>query len=387
LGLDQHHKSSTLPLIHVGHKHAKTRSLGVVAGHSKKYVQPMLIHSSVLRQNGHEDEWGNVVSSICVGLGAEGFDLCGDQFDHLESVDLGDNKMSFSDAAIFSALKMLNIYCNGIKSLHHPVSAFKYLEVLNLSFNIITADDLSPLFSIKSLVVLDLSFNMISRIPNRWHSLAFLKILSIEKNGLHHEDTFSYLSLAPSLQELNLNSNKLDCVPASCSAPGRFPQLTFISLVDNRFAHEKNVVALSYVPSIQQVDLWNNPMSSNSDARARSRHALKTSRSPSPEIQKKTQEQLPAADEAGFLRVMTPSNFECCEFSRSSYSRAPVLSFNTKPKRSLADIEVEARAVFKDGCESSFAARHGSFSICFTEWPHSITRNAALVALQPTCAS
>ena len=346
-------RSTKLPFIHAGRGCALPHAADATSGHSKASrhaAAPILIKPSVLEENGHEDESGNVVSSICVGLGATGFDLYDSPFDHLESVDLGDNHIMFADAAVFPSLKMLNLYCNGIQSLEHPPSAFKDLEILNLSFNVIKADSLFPLFAMKSLVVLDLSFNSISRIPNRWHSLPLLKVLSLEKNGLHHAETFSFLSLAPSLQELNLSSNRLSCVPASCSALGRFPQLSVISLVDNLFAHEKDVVALSFVPSIQQVDLWNNPMSSNTGSRTRSRHALKSSRSPSPNLQASNKHSLSAAEQEGLLRVMTPANFEHQGFAAASgQSAAPVFSILSRPKRSLADLEEEARHVFRDG--------------------------------------
>jgi Leucine-rich repeat (LRR) protein len=353
----QHHKATKLPLIHAGHEKTKPHLPGSVASHSnllRHSASHVLITPSMLEESGHLDEHGNVVSSVCVGLGASGFVLNDFHTDCIESVDLGDNNINFADVAVLPSLKMLNLYCNGIGSLHHPSSAFKFLEVLNLSFNIIKADGLLPLFNIKSLVVLDLSFNRISRIPNRWHALPQLRILSLEKNGLHHEESFSYLSLAPSLQELNLSSNKLVCVPASCSAPGRFPQLLFISLVDNCFAHEKDVAALSAVPSIQQVDLWNNPLSSNSGARTRSRRAMKSTRSPSPQIQASThQDPVVAAHEAS-LRVMTPANFERRGFPpAASPSPGPVVSFSNRPKRALADIEQEAREVFRDGYEST----------------------------------
>jgi hypothetical protein len=125
----------------------------------------------------------------------------------------------------------------------------------------------------------------------------------------------------------------------------------FISLVDNHFAHEQDVVALSFVPSVQQVDLWNNPMSNNSGARARSRHALKSSRSPSPEIQAAKQQVPSAAGHDALLRVMTPANFERRALQPSaSHSPAPVVSYSSRPKRAMADIEQEARDVFRDGC-------------------------------------
>jgi Leucine-rich repeat (LRR) protein len=354
--------STKLPLVHVGRGILQSQSTDVAASHlhaSRRSAAPVLIKQSMLEKHGHIDENGNVVSCICVGMSASGFDIYDSQFNHLESVDLGDNKIPFANAAVFPALKMLNLYCNGITSLQHPELAFKCLEVLNLSFNLINADALSPLFSIKSLVVIDLSFNMISRIPNRWHSLPLLKILSLEKNGLHHEDTFSYLSLAPSLQELNLSSNCLSCVPSACSAPGRFPQLVFISLVDNAFAHEKDVVALSFVPSIQQVDLWNNPMSSNSGARARSRHALKYSRSPSPE-----HPNFKAQLQDGALRVATPANFERSRFVSASNASPPppVVSISKQRRRALVDIEQEARDVFRDGCEPFHLTMKSHFS-------------------------
>ena len=351
-------RSTQLPLIDAGRGRSMPQptaaEAATTAHHSarvRRAAAPILIKPSTLEENGHEDENGNVVSCICVGLGAAGFDLYDSHFHSLESIDLGDNRILFSDTAAFPSLKMLNLYCNGVKSLEHPSSAFKSLEVLNLSFNVITMDSLMPLFAIKSLVVLDLSFNSISRIPNRWHSLPVLKILSLERNGLYHADTFAYLSLAPSLQELNLNSNKLSCVPAACSSPGRFPQLLFISLVDNHFAHEQDVVALSFVPSVQQVDLWNNPMSNNSGSRARSRHALKSSRSPSPEIQAAKQQVPSAAGHDALLRVMTPANFERRALQPSaSHSPAPVVSYSSRPKRAMSDIEQEARDVFRDGC-------------------------------------
>jgi Leucine-rich repeat (LRR) protein len=348
-----HQSPVKLPLIRSAPDNSKLHLPGSVAPRVNLLRSPasqVLIKPSTLEDNGHEDEHGSIVSSVCVGLGASGFDPNVSEFDRLESVDFGDNKITFADAGVFPSLKMLNLYCNGISSLQHPASAFKHLEVLNLSFNLINAETILPIFAIKSLVVLDLSFNMISRIPNRWHSLPQLKILSMEKNGLHHEESFSYLSLAPSLQELNLSSNRLSCVPASCSAPGRFPQLMFISLVDNLFSHEKDVVALSSVPSIQQVDLWNNPMSSNSGTRSRSRRAIKPSRSPSPKIQPSLHQEPSTVVHDGFLRVLTPANFQRCSFQTSSSpSPGSVALFSMRPKRALADVEQEAREVFRDG--------------------------------------
>ncbi len=376
----RHQKPMSLPPIPHGRSHIKDQSSNVATRSCKNRLfqsapTRIFINPSTLEENGHEDEDGNVLSSICVGLGASGIDLFESQFNYLESVDLGDNKLQFADAAVFPGLKMLNMYCNGIKTLQHPASAFKYLEILNLSFNIIKADDLVPVFAIKSLVVLDLSFNMISRIPNRWHSLPHLKILSFEKNGLHHEETFLYLSLAPSLQELNLSSNKLSCVPGSCSAPGRFPELLVISLVDNQFSHEKDVVALSFVPSIQQVDLWNNPMSSNSDVRARSKRALRGSRSPSPEVQANKPRSPSTALHEGFLRVMTPANFERRVFPHeSSQSPGPALSFSSRPKRALADIEREAQEVFRNG--------YGSMR-CLATYLNFLTNNCRMASMNP----
>jgi hypothetical protein len=395
-------RSVHLPLIDAGRGQSTAAAAAATAHHAaraRRAAAPILIKPSTLEENGHEDENGNVVSSICVGLGASGFDLNDSHFHCLESIDLGDNRILFSDAAAFQSLKMLNLYCNGIKSLEHPASAFKRLEVLNLSFNVITMDTLMPLFAIKSLVVLDLSFNSISRIPNRWHSLPVLKILSLERNGLHLADTFAYLSLAPSLQELNLNSNKLSCVPAACSSPGRFPQLLFISLVDNQFAHEQDVVALSFVPSVQQVDLWNNPMSSNSGARARSRHALKSSRSPSPEVQAAKQH-VPGPGHDALLRVMTPANFERRASQPSaSHSPARVVSYPSRPKRAMADIEEDAREVFRDGCVHVHLRAHLVLCryVCACcavnvvtlalEWPLSTTPPGALAALLTICGS
>jgi Leucine-rich repeat (LRR) protein len=349
----RHQSQVKLPFINSGQSKPKLQSPGSRCHNSifsRVSACPVLIKASTLEENGHADEHGNVVSSVCVGLEASGFDLNDFGFEHLESVDLGDNKITFADAAVFPSLKMLNLYCNGISSLQHPASAFNFLEVLNLSFNLINADSIMPLFGIKSLVVLDLSYNMLTRIPNRWHSLLQLKILSLEKNSLHLEETFYYLSLAPSMQELNLSSNKLSSVPASCSAPGRFSQLLYISLVDNLFVHEKDVIALSAVPSIQQVDLWNNPMSSNSGSRARSRRATNSSRSPSPKVQTGVHNQPPVAAQEEFLRVLTPANFQRRSFP-TGFSPSPgsAVALSIRPKRALADVEREARDVFRDG--------------------------------------
>ena len=80
--------------------------------------------------------------------------------------------------------------------------------------------------------------------------------LALENNELSRESTFHALGSIPGLLEVNLNYNKLRCVPRV--RPGGFPNLEVIGLAANKFEFFEDLYTLTEYPNLRRVVLWGN---------------------------------------------------------------------------------------------------------------------------------
>ena len=103
-------------------------------------------------------------------------------FTKLTHLDLGDNHVQLESLGYLPQLQELHLDCNGLRSLTVPVGGFPNLEVLNLSFNGVSAAAIVALAEIPRLRDLDLSHNELSALPASLARFASLESLNLEHN-------------------------------------------------------------------------------------------------------------------------------------------------------------------------------------------------------------
>ena len=103
-------------------------------------------------------------------------------FTKLTHLDLGDNHVQLESLGYLPQLQELHLDCNGLRSLTVPVGGFPNLEVLNLSFNGVSAAAIVALAEIPRLRDLDLSHNELSALPASLARFGSLESLNLEHN-------------------------------------------------------------------------------------------------------------------------------------------------------------------------------------------------------------
>lgn len=91
--------------------------------------------------------------------------------------------------------------------------AFLFAQVLNLSFNCLTSNDVEELSNLLRIRELYLSNNWIRSLPPIMDRFSRLETLSLEQNSIVGEEIFPFLSIVPRLRSLNLSHNKITGFP------------------------------------------------------------------------------------------------------------------------------------------------------------------------------
>lgn len=87
-------------------------------------------------------------------------------FTNLMFVDLGDNRLSLESLAALPAVVELRLHCNGVREVGElPSGCFPRLEVLDLSYNALTAPGIDALAQLPNLRELDLTCNALEALP------------------------------------------------------------------------------------------------------------------------------------------------------------------------------------------------------------------------------
>jgi Leucine-rich repeat (LRR) protein len=167
-------------------------------------------------------------------------------FNQLTHLDLGDNHVQLESLGYLPQLQELHLDCNGLCSLTVPVGGFPNLEVLNLSFNGLSAAAILALADIPRLRDLDLSHNELSALPASLARFASLESLNLEHNSLGSEGAWLSLASAPSLLALTLAHNRATALPARAAERG-FAVLRSLSVAHNRIEHESDLLPVLQV--------------------------------------------------------------------------------------------------------------------------------------------
>ncbi|XP_065279387.1 X-ray radiation resistance-associated protein 1 [Emys orbicularis] len=180
-----------------------------------------------------------------------------EQFDSVAYINATENLLTLEAFRKFSGLRELELSLNGLRNLKISAGDFLHLEILDLSYNNLSPEDVRTLGVLSQLKVLHLTANGLRSLPSDLavsendspSCLRFpsLEVLLLDGNDLSHPSVFVSLANLRSLKQLNLDKNGIAEVPylhqmensqfslhpqsakmgtkaESCSFPSRFGQ-------------------------------------------------------------------------------------------------------------------------------------------------------------------
>ncbi|XP_022618418.1 X-ray radiation resistance-associated protein 1 [Seriola dumerili] len=239
-------------------------------------------------------------------------------FDNVVYIDASVNSLSLGSFSSFVSLRELSLSLNGICNMTFHASDFPCLEVLDLSYNSLSADDIVSISRLPRLKVLHLTGNQLRHLPPNLGSSSCdhtqlpakeedthfraLEILMLDDNKLS-SGVFSSLTNLKRLKYLNLQSNHISEVPylqtKGCSKPVQtsaerpteeegaahtepdpendedfkrisqeyckgsslpLPELQYLNLSDNKIAEEDALMAVILFPMLREIDIHSNPL-------------------------------------------------------------------------------------------------------------------------------
>nr|CAB3267811.1 X-ray radiation resistance-associated protein 1 [Phallusia mammillata] len=151
------------------------------------------------------------------------------QFTNVAYVNAAENILPFRPFTNFVNLRELELPVNGLRNLQVEFDDFPNLQVLDLSYNNLSPQDLLSLGALQNLKVLTLTGNGLHSVPPdmarpvmainsngesemlvRYKSL---EVLLLDENHLSDLSTFAALAALPELRELNLDKNGIEVIP------------------------------------------------------------------------------------------------------------------------------------------------------------------------------
>ncbi|XP_023152827.2 X-ray radiation resistance-associated protein 1 [Amphiprion ocellaris] len=149
-------------------------------------------------------------------------------FDNVAHIDASINSLSLGSFSSFVSLRVLNLSLNGICNMTFDVADFPYLEVLDLSYNSLSAEAIVSLARLPHLKVLHLTGNKLHRLPPNLGSsnrdptqmsakdedtqFNTLEVLILDDNKLP-SGVFDSLANLKRLKHLNLQKNRISEIP------------------------------------------------------------------------------------------------------------------------------------------------------------------------------
>ncbi|KFP98141.1 X-ray radiation resistance-associated protein 1, partial [Haliaeetus albicilla] len=152
-----------------------------------------------------------------------------EKFDCVAFINAAENLLTLEPFRKFPGLRELELSLNRLRNLKITTGDFLHLEVLDLSYNNLSPQDIWTLGDLSQLKVLRLTANGLQSLPpdlaGSWDSayLRFpsLEVLSLDDNRLSDPSVFVSLSHLCSLRELNLDRNRILAVPYLHQAESR----------------------------------------------------------------------------------------------------------------------------------------------------------------------
>ncbi|XP_036444286.1 X-ray radiation resistance-associated protein 1 [Colossoma macropomum] len=151
-----------------------------------------------------------------------------EEFDSVAYINASDNCLTLEAFSRFPALRELELSLNGLCTLEVNAEVFPRLEVLDLSYNSISADGILAVGLLPRLKVLHLTGNSLKMLPPNMAGpyttpdemapqssslFGSLEVLMLDDNKLSSPGVFSSLANLKRLQHLNLEGNYISEVP------------------------------------------------------------------------------------------------------------------------------------------------------------------------------
>ncbi|KAG7516539.1 X-ray radiation resistance-associated 1 isoform X1 [Solea senegalensis] len=237
-------------------------------------------------------------------------------FGNVAFIDASVNLMTLGSFSSFVSLRELNLSLNRICNMTFDASDFPHLEVLDLSYNSLSADDIVSISWLPRLKVLHLTGNRLLCLPPNLASsnsdptqlsveedmspFRALEVLMLDDNKLS-SGVFNSLRNLSRLNHLNLQGNRISQIPylqptkspeqqAAMETPGisdrpekrvrgwsawillqdnlknhstgslPLPKLQSLNLSDNKIAEEEALMAAALFPTLREIDVHSNPL-------------------------------------------------------------------------------------------------------------------------------
>ncbi|XP_068457490.1 X-ray radiation resistance-associated protein 1 [Clinocottus analis] len=234
-------------------------------------------------------------------------------FDNVAYIDASINFLSLGSFSSFVSLRELNLSLNGLCNMTFHAADFPHLQVLDLSYNSLSADDIASFGHLPRLKVLHLTGNQLHQLPPDLGpfnddptqpakeddpEFRALEVLMLDDNKLS-SGVFNSLRNLQRLKYLNLHGNLISEIPYLQLKPWPtsveeqaeeeglahtetrpnpveefkkisqehrkrsrcpLPELQFLNLADNEIAEEEALMAVALFPKLREIDIHSNPL-------------------------------------------------------------------------------------------------------------------------------
>ncbi|XP_039211813.1 X-ray radiation resistance-associated protein 1 isoform X2 [Crotalus tigris] len=142
------------------------------------------------------------------------------QFDSVAYINATENLLTLETFRHFPGLRELELSLNGLRNLKVRIGDFPHLEILDLSYNNLSPEDVQILGILPHLKVLHLTANGLSSLPlnlaaseRSCPKFPALEVLLLDDNHLSDSSVFVSLANLRRLKQLNLDKNRIKEVP------------------------------------------------------------------------------------------------------------------------------------------------------------------------------
>ncbi|KAK5918007.1 hypothetical protein CgunFtcFv8_002811 [Champsocephalus gunnari] len=217
-------------------------------------------------------------------------------FDNVVHVDASINSLSLGSFSSFVSLRKLNVSLNGISNMTFQAADFPHLEVLDLSYNSLSAEDIVSLGRLPHLKRLHLTGNQLRHLPPNLGSsnhdpfhlpdaqFGALEVLMLDDNKLSSGVFNSLANLKRGTIFVKLHFRKWRAIPglfrlllkeqtdkegfghtethpnAAERSSFPLPELQFLNLANNKISEEEALMAVALFPMLREIDIHSNPL-------------------------------------------------------------------------------------------------------------------------------
>ena len=185
-------------------------------------------------------------------------------FVNIMEIDATENRLKFEDFDYLLNVNKMNISCNELGMLGIRRNTMPNLQVLDLSFNNLTADECVHLIYFQRLKDLSLVGNWLEYLPEELTSLQFIESLNISHNRFRPDRNASKMwrTLADfrNMKNLYMTGNNIQGIHTDHIVPGDFISLEILDIRDNDIEDQMRIIILRNFMNLKKVYITGNEM-------------------------------------------------------------------------------------------------------------------------------